>query len=116
MYGVIPGPREPSGVLNTYMELLVDELQALWKGVYVDFPRGTWLKKKWVRAALMNVACDTPAMRKVLGFTGHSAIKGCSKCLLPIGYRKYNKPATTLQLTTATHDPSFAVQECYTFL
>ena len=31
-----------------------------------------------VRAALLCVACDIPAARKVCGFVGH---RGCSKCL-----------------------------------
>ena len=34
-----------------------------------------------VRYALLCVACDIPASRKVLGFLGHSATLGCSKCL-----------------------------------
>ena len=35
-----------------------------------------------VRAALLCVGCDIPAARKVCGFVGHRALKGCSKCLL----------------------------------
>ena len=27
------------------------------------------------------VACDMPAARKVCGFVGHNALRGCSKCL-----------------------------------
>ena len=33
-----------------------------------------------VRCALLCVACDIPASRKVCGFLGHSATYGCSKC------------------------------------
>ena len=33
-----------------------------------------------LRAALLCVACDTPATRKVCGFYGHMAKCGCSKC------------------------------------
>lgn len=34
-----------------------------------------------VRCALLCVACDLPAGRKLCGFLGHSAKFGCSKCL-----------------------------------
>ena len=34
-----------------------------------------------VRCALLCVACDIPASRKVCGFLGHSATLGCSKCM-----------------------------------
>ena len=33
-----------------------------------------------VRAALICLACDIAASRKLAGFVGHSALKGCSKC------------------------------------
>ena len=35
-----------------------------------------------VRAALLSVACDIPAARKVSGFVGPQSLLGCSKCLL----------------------------------
>ena len=35
-----------------------------------------------MRAALLCCSCDVPASRKVCGFVGHGACKGCSKCLL----------------------------------
>ena len=34
-----------------------------------------------IRAALLCVGCDIPAARKVCGFVGHRALKGCLKCL-----------------------------------
>ena len=37
--------------------------------------------KKKIRCALMCVACDLPAGRKVCGFLSHGAHLGCSKCL-----------------------------------
>ena len=33
-----------------------------------------------MRAALLCVSCDSPAMRKVAGFLSHAAFKGCFKC------------------------------------
>ena len=43
-----------------------------------------------VVAALLCVAADIPATRKVCGFVGHSANKACSKCLnlLPGGFQE----------------------------
>ena len=74
--GLIPGPSEPPLHLNSYLDPLVEELQQLWKpGVqYVSLPTV-------LRAAVLCVACDVPAARKVCGFLGHTARLGCSKCL-----------------------------------
>lgn len=36
--------------------------------------------KRLIRCALLCVACDLPAGRKVCGFLGHSAHLGCSRC------------------------------------
>ena len=36
---------------------------------------------KKIRCALMCIATDVPAGRKLCGFLGHSARLGCSKCL-----------------------------------
>lgn len=33
------------------------------------------------RAALLSIAADVPAARKLCGFKGHSAHRGCSRCL-----------------------------------
>ena len=33
-----------------------------------------------VRVALLCVACDIPAARRVCGFTAHSSLLACSKC------------------------------------
>ena len=32
--------------------------------------------------ALIYVACDIPAAREVCEFVGHSALLGCSKCMI----------------------------------
>ncbi len=36
---------------------------------------------KLVRCALLCIACDIPASRKVSGFLDHTANLGCSKCM-----------------------------------
>ena len=49
----------------------------LWNGVEFNV---TGIGKKKIRCALLCVACDLPAGRKV-GFLGHNARLGCSRCL-----------------------------------
>ena len=39
--GVIPGPREPKLVMNSYLGPLVDELKQLWDGVLMNCSSGT---------------------------------------------------------------------------
>ena len=78
LVGIIPGPHEPRLTINTYLQPLVDELNILWKkGINVQTPSGG---VQHFHAALLCVACDVPAARKVCGFTGHNSSKGCSKC------------------------------------
>ena len=75
--GIMPGPSEPSLHINSYLEPLVRDLLKLWKGVSVKTCDGN----KVVRAALLCNSSDIPATRKVGGFVGHAALKGCSRCL-----------------------------------
>ena len=76
--GIIPGPNEPSQVMNTFLEPLVADLNALWKGVYISVPSHSHTIR--IRAALLCVSCDIPACRKVCGFLGHNSNLACSKC------------------------------------
>ena len=76
--GIIPGPHEPPKNINSFLAPLVDELQDLWKGVFVNINANNLVS---IRAALICVSCDIPAARKVCGFVGHNAYQGCNKCL-----------------------------------
>ena len=76
LVGIIPC--EPSKVINTILEPLVNDLLKLWDGVIME---SSTSNKVIVRAALICVSCDIPAARKVCGFVGHRARKGCNKCL-----------------------------------
>ena len=71
---VIPGPTEPKGNINTFLKPIVDDLISLWNGVPLH-PIGTV-----IRAALLGVSCDMPALRKVSQFLGHKADFRCSRC------------------------------------
>ena len=81
LVGIIPGPSEPSHDLNSYLEPLVEELHELWTGVKTNVNSDQGYVCLNVRAALLCVACDLPAGRKVCGFLGHSASLGCTRCL-----------------------------------
>ena len=75
--GLVPGPPEPKHDINSFLEPLVDELMKFWIGVELDI---VGVGRKKVRCALLCVAYDIPAGRKVCGFLGHSARLGCSRC------------------------------------
>ena len=78
LVGLIPGPHEPRHDLNTFLEPLVEDLLKLWRGVELNVSGMSC--KKQIRCALLCVACDLPAGRKVCGFLGHNAHLGCSRC------------------------------------
>jgi len=78
LMGVIPGPREPSLSVNSYLSPLVSDLLDLWKGVQLKQP-GTDITAIF-RCVLLGVACDLPAARKTCGFLSYFANLGCSRC------------------------------------
>ena len=75
--GIIPGLNEPQLHMNSYLEPLVQELIKLRRGIKMETTEGEHL----VRALLLCSASDIPASRKLGGFLGHAAAKGCSRCL-----------------------------------
>ena len=90
LVGVIPGPHEPKLNINSFLEPLVEELLELWDGVIMETAQNV---EVLVRAALICVACDIPAARKVCGFVGHGAYRGCSKCLLTFPTTSFGEKA-----------------------
>ena len=72
--GIIPGPTEPKGNINTFLKPLVDDLLLLWDGLPLH-PEG-----KTVKAALIALSADMPALRNVSQFVSHKADYGCSRC------------------------------------
>ena len=73
--GIIPGPHEPRIDINTFLKPLVDDLLDLWDGISLT-PGGSVI----MRAALLAVAADLPAMRKITQFLSHKANLGCTRC------------------------------------
>jgi hypothetical protein len=87
--GIIPGPKEPDAQqLQFYLEPIIDELDELWRdGFTHKLPNEE--QDTTFYAALLCIACDIPAARKVSGFLGHSARLGCSKCTKEFDTSKY---------------------------
>ena len=84
LVGLIPGPREPHLVINSYLYPLVKELKAFQNGIKLQVPSNSLVhgvQQVTVKVVLGPVICDIPASRKTCGFMGHSARLGCSKCL-----------------------------------
>lgn len=77
--GIIPALSKEPPSLNTFLNPLVDELNVLWRGIKVK-TRKSPVEGSDIRAALMCCAADIPAARKLCGFVGHSANRGCSHC------------------------------------
>jgi len=73
--GIIPGPNEPKGNINSFLEPLVDELLDLWNGMIIT-SKDPEIGLLRIRVALLALCCDIPAARKCGGFAGHSALRG----------------------------------------
>ena len=77
LIGLIPGPHEPKHDINSFLSPLVTELKEFWSGVQVNVHS---IGQRKIRCALLCIACDLPAGRKVCGFLSHNAHYGCSRC------------------------------------
>jgi len=78
LVGVIPGPKEPSLNVNTFIRPLVNELIEFWSGLLLNEPGISG--RVVYKMALLGISNDIPATRKFGGFIGFNAKKGCSKC------------------------------------
>ena len=74
--GIIPGPTEPKGNINSYLKPVVDDLMSLWDGLPLH-PDGSVIK-----ACLLGISVDLPALRKATQFLSHKANLGCSRCIV----------------------------------
>ena len=80
LVGIIPGmKKEPK--TNTFLAPLVAELLEAWNEGFVLKSYKSPNKLKTFKLALLCCGCDIPACRKVCGFLGHTANKGCNRCL-----------------------------------
>ena len=77
LVGIISAMQKEPDTLNPFLRPLVRELQLLWTGVPIDTHNGIVDK---IKAALLCCAADIAEARKLCGFMGHSANRGCSHC------------------------------------
>ena len=79
LVGIIPALRKEPSSLNHFLDPAVNELKALWNGVNVrTFNSPTDAVN--IQAAVLCCSADIPAARKLCGFLGHQANRGCSHC------------------------------------
>ena len=81
LVGIIPAISSEPSRLTSFLQPLVDELKVLWTGGVLLCSADSPSVPQRHYLALICVTCDMPASRKVSGFLGHNANKGCSKCL-----------------------------------
>lgn len=78
--GVIPGPKCPADI-NSFLQPLIDELLELARGTAaVDVSQRRLFA---LRAHLISIFGDIPALTKILEFLGHNACFPCRFCLIP---------------------------------
>jgi hypothetical protein len=78
LLGVVPGPDEPELTINGFLRPIVDDLLRLERGIRM--PTALCPSGRLVRALLALVTADTPAGKKVCGYTAHSSTHGCNFC------------------------------------
>lgn len=90
LVGIIPAFEHEPTSLNSFMKPMVAELKQFWSPGVRLFTAESPKFKLQFKLALMCTACDIPAARKVCGFMGHNANRGCSRCLkfFPGGFEK----------------------------
>lgn len=102
--GIAPGPNEPSlEQSNHILSPVVTQLQSLWdEGIYLNqtpsHPNG-----RRIRAALLILIADLPALRGSLGFAHHTATHFCSFCFLTIQEVNNLNPDSWRRRTSSHH-------------
>jgi Transposase family tnp2 len=77
LYGIIPGPRQPQD-FNSFLHPLVDELLELEGGV--ECYDGLTKERFSLRAHLLFVSGDMPALKKVSGLGASNGVHPCRFC------------------------------------
>ncbi|PLW35646.1 hypothetical protein PCASD_10226 [Puccinia coronata f. sp. avenae] len=72
--GITPGPKEPTVLqIGKILQPMVDEFIELWEGVKLSGTYRHPREGRIVRGMILQVICDLPAVRKVMGLAGHSS-------------------------------------------
>ncbi|MBW0577258.1 hypothetical protein O181_116973 [Austropuccinia psidii MF-1] len=80
--GIIPGPKEPTGLqLNYLLMPLIKELKELWQGYHFS-PTSTGCSGTFIHFAILTTIADVVAMHKLTGFFSHSGNHFCNFCTI----------------------------------
>ena len=79
LIGIIPGPEEAQGHVNSFLKPIVDDLLNLYDGIEIRSVV-TQEESFTSRAVLLPVLGDIPASRKVSQYLSFKANKPCDKC------------------------------------
>ena len=79
LIGIIPGPEEAQGNINSFLKPIVDDLLNLYDGIKIRSVV-TQEESFTSRAVLLPVLGDIPASRKVSQYLSFKANKPCDKC------------------------------------
>jgi len=78
--GVIPGPNNPKDI-HSFLRVMVDELKELEEGIGNVYDASTKMQFT-LRAHLVIVSGDLPAIAKVMGISGRNSYEHCRFCKL----------------------------------
>ena len=78
LIGLIPGPSEPEGHINTYLTPVVNDLIQLYNGIQIRMLSSEII---FSRSLLLPVLADIPASRKLSQYKSHKADLPCDKCM-----------------------------------
>lgn len=79
LIGIIPSLKKEPGSLDYFLQPIINELNLLSRGFQIS-PANK--DPVFVKVLLLCASSDIPAARKLAGFMGHAAIKGCSLCTI----------------------------------
>lgn len=79
LIGIIPSLKKEPGSLDYFLQPIINELNLLSRGFQISQANKDPV---FVKVLLLCASSDIPAARKLAGFMGHAAIKGCSLCAI----------------------------------
>ena len=78
---ILPGPKEVSiDSINNVLSPVVTQMRNLWDGQMMSTFRGP----RTIRAAILGILGDTPAIRKLGGYAWHTSLRPCPFCVVTL--------------------------------
>lgn len=107
--GIIPGPKNPRDI-HSFLRPLIDKLKELANGISDVYDASTGTNFT-LRAHLVLVTADLPAMSKLMGISGHGSYNHCRFCTAQGVYAGHvycplRTPHDTPQESVFNYDPA----------